>query len=123
MRLIRREAGRRVAFLIAAKSMDRPFIGFGAELVGAVPVGRALDSTKSVPGKIYLPDPDNDPLLVRGVGTNFETPDFQVGGLLVLPNVNHAAANAEILQILGAEEIRLKKPFKGDIALGQITGR
>lgn len=103
--------------------MRRRAIGFLAGLVGPVPVGRALDSTKSMPGTIYLPDPDNEPLLVRGVGTNFEAKDFQVGGLLVLPNVNHAAANAEIAEIVGPEEIRLKKPFKGSTAIGQVTGR
>jgi glycerol-3-phosphate O-acyltransferase/dihydroxyacetone phosphate acyltransferase len=123
MRLIRREAGRRVAFLIAAKSMDRPFIGLGAELVGAVPVGRALDQTKSVPGRIYLPDPDNDPLLVRGYETDFEAAQYQIGGLLVLPAVNHTAANAEILEIIGPEEIRIKKPFSGKTAVDQLTGR
>jgi len=123
MRVVRMESHRRISFLIAEKSMRRKVIGFFASLVGPVPVGRALDSTKSVPGKIYLPDPDKDPLLVRGVGTNFEAPGFQIGGLLVLPNVNHAAANAEILDILGPEEIRLKKPFKGSAALGQVTGR
>lgn len=102
--------------------MRRKVIGFFARLVGAVPVGRALDSTKNVPGRIYLPDPDNDPLLLRGVGTNFEGKDFQVGGLVVLPNVNHSGANAEILEIKGPEELRLKKPFKGTTALGQLTG-
>lgn len=123
MRVVRSESHRRISFLIAEKSMRRKAIGFFARLVGPVPVGRALDSTKSVPGKIYLPDPDNDPLLVRGVDTNFEAPDFQIGGLLVLPSVNNAATNSEILEILGPEEIRLKKPFKGDIAIGQLTGR
>lgn len=103
--------------------MRRKFIGFFARLVGPVPVGRALDSTKSVPGRIYLPDPDKDPLLIRGVGTNFEKGDFQIGGLLVLPSVNNTAANSEILEILGPEEIRLKKPFKGDVATNQLTGR
>jgi glycerol-3-phosphate O-acyltransferase/dihydroxyacetone phosphate acyltransferase len=122
MRVVRMEAHRRIAFLIAEKSMRRKFIGAGASLVGAVPVGRALDSTKSMPGMIYLPDPDNDPLLVRGVGTNFEKKDFQVGGLLVLPSVKGTAANAEILEIKGPEEIRLKKPFKG-VAINQLTGR
>jgi glycerol-3-phosphate O-acyltransferase / dihydroxyacetone phosphate acyltransferase len=123
MRIIRREAHRRVAFLIAEKSMKRPLIGFGANLVGAVPVGRALDSTKPAKGKIYLPDPDNNPLLVRGYGTNFEIPDFQIGGLLVLPTVNHTAASAEILEIIGPEEIKLKKPFGGSTAINQLTGR
>lgn len=123
MRLIRREAHRRVAFLIAEKSMHRPIIGAGARMVGAVPVGRALDKTKSVPGRIYLPDPDNDPTLVRGHGTNFESREYQIGGLLVLPTVKNTAANAEILEILGPEEIRIKKPFSGSTAINQITGR
>lgn len=123
MRVVRNESHRRIAFLIAEKSMRRKVIGFFARLVGAVPVGRALDSTKKVPGRIYLPDPENDPLLLRGVGTNFEGKDFQIGGLVVLPNVNHSGANAEILEIKGPEELRLKKPFKGITALGQLTGR
>ncbi|TID15254.1 putative glycerol-3-phosphate o-acyltransferase protein [Venturia nashicola] len=123
MRVVRNESHRRIAFLIAEKSMRRKAIGFFARLVGAVPVGRALDSTKQVSGRIYLPDPDNDPLLLRGVGTNFEGKDFQVGGLIVLPNVNHSSANAEILEIKGPEELRLKKPFKGITALGQLTGK
>jgi glycerol-3-phosphate O-acyltransferase/dihydroxyacetone phosphate acyltransferase len=108
MRVIRAEAHRRVAFLIAAKSMDRKFIGTASSMVGAVPVGRALDSTKK---------------MVRGVGTNFEAKGFQVGGLLVLPKVKGVAANAEILEIVGPEEIRLKKPFKNSTAVNQMTGR
>lgn len=123
MRLIRREAHRRVAFLIAEKSMHRPIIGLGAKMVGAVPVGRALDKAKSAPGRIYLPDPDNDPTLVRGDGTNFEHAEFQIGGLLVLPTVKQSAANGEILEILGPEEIRIKKPFSGSTAINQLTGR
>lgn len=46
-----------------------------------------------------------------------------MGGLLVLPSVNNTAANAEILVIVSLEEIRLKKPFKGDVAINQLTGR
>lgn len=123
MRVVRNEAKRRIVFLIAEKSIHRPFIGAMARAIGAVPVGRALDSTKSMPGKIYLPDPDNDPLHVRGNGTNFKAPDFQVGGLLVLPTVNHAAANAEIAEIVSEDEIRLKKPFKGSVGVSQLTGK
>jgi glycerol-3-phosphate O-acyltransferase / dihydroxyacetone phosphate acyltransferase len=123
MRLIRKEAHRRVAFLIAESSMKRKIIGLGARMVGAVPVGRAMDNKTSVPGKIYLPDPDDDPLQVRGDGTDFETKDFQVGGRLVLPTVNKAAASAEILEIVGPEEIRLRKPFTGPVAINQLTGR
>ena len=122
MRVIKMEAGRRIAWLIAEKSMRRKFIGGMAKAAGAVSVGRALDSTKLGTGKIYLPDPTNDPLLIRGVGTQFEK-ECQIGGLLVLPSVNGTAANSEILEIHSNEEIRLKKEFKGDVAIGQLTGK
>ncbi|KAL1391341.1 hypothetical protein HDK64DRAFT_232273 [Phyllosticta capitalensis] len=123
MRVVRIEARRRICFLIAEKSMRRKFIGWFARNVGALPVGRAMDSTKPAEGKVYLPDPTNDPTLVRGFGTNFEKADFQIGGLIVLPSVNNTAANSEILEILGPEELRVKKPFKGAVALKQLTGR
>lgn len=123
MRVIRMESRRRIAFLIAEKSMRRPVIGALARAVGAVPVGRALDSTKPAQGRIYLPDPVNDPTLVRGIGTKFDAPDFQVGGLIVLPSVNNTAASSEITAIYGPEELRLKRPFKGTVAMMQLTGR
>jgi glycerol-3-phosphate O-acyltransferase / dihydroxyacetone phosphate acyltransferase len=123
MRVVRKEAERRIHFLIAEKSMKRRFIGWMAKQAGSLPVGRALDSTKPGKGRIYLPDPVNDPCLVRGVDTNFENIDFQVGGLLVLPSVNNLAASAEVQAINGPEEIRLKRPFKGGIPLRQMTGR
>jgi glycerol-3-phosphate O-acyltransferase/dihydroxyacetone phosphate acyltransferase len=103
--------------------MDRFLIGWFARKTGAVPVGRALDMVKPAPGTIYLPDPVSDPLLVRGIGTNFESDNIQVGGLLVLPAAGGTAANAEILEVLGPEELRIKKAFKGQHAMKQLTGR
>ncbi|KAH7083209.1 hypothetical protein BKA63DRAFT_530063 [Paraphoma chrysanthemicola] len=123
MRIVKKESGRRIQFLIADKSMKRKFIGAMAGLTGVVPVGRAMDMTKPAKGKIYLPDPINDPCLLRGVDTNFEDKAFQVGGSIVLPKVNDKAATAEILEIKGPEEIRLKRAFKGGVALQQLTGR
>ena len=102
--------------------MRRRFIGAAARAAGAVPVGRAMDSTKPATGRIYLPDPAGDPLLIRGVDTQFEK-EAQVGGLLVLPTVNGSAANTEILEIQGDEQIRLKKEFKDDVALRQLSGK
>ncbi|KAL8825027.1 MAG: hypothetical protein Q9170_007958 [Blastenia crenularia] len=122
MRIIKTEAGRRIAWLIAEKSMKRKFIGAAAGLLGPVTVGRALDDTKPGAGKIYLPHPKGDPLLVRGNGTNFEK-EAEIGGLLVLPTINGLAANAQIAEVHGPEEIVLKKEFRGDIALRQLTGR
>ena len=123
MRVVKKESDRRIQFLIADKSMKRKFIGAMAGLTGVVPVGRAMDATKPANGKIYLPDPINDPCLVRGIDTNFEGPLFMVGGSLVLPKVDNKAATAEILEINGPQEIRLKRGFKGGIAMQQLTGR
>ncbi|GAB7333592.1 hypothetical protein MBLNU13_g05162t1 [Cladosporium sp. NU13] len=122
MRTVRQDARRRIAFLIAEKSTRRKFVGFASSLVGAVPVGRALDLKKPAKGIIFLPDPENDPTLVRGEDTNFEDAQYMVGGLLVLPSFQNTAANAEIQEILGPNEIRLKKPFKGEVAEQQLAG-
>ncbi|KAF2867032.1 hypothetical protein BDV95DRAFT_503872 [Massariosphaeria phaeospora] len=123
MRVVRKESRRRIHILIAEKSMKRKFVGSMAGLTGAVPVGRAMDKTKPAAGKIYLPDPINDPCLIRGIDTNFEAADFQPGGTLVLPKVNDTSASAEVQEIKGPEELRLKRPFKGGIAMQQLTGR
>jgi len=124
MRVLRQDCKRRVCFLIAEKSMNRAFIGWGARTVGSVPVGRALDKRRLADGRIYLPDPVGAPDLVKGNGTDFlDAKLYQVGGLLVLPTVGNEAANAEIKEVLGKDEIRLKKPFKGDSALRQLTGQ
>lgn len=123
MRVLRQDCARRVSWLIAEKSTKRRFIGWGSRTVGAVPVGRALDSKKPAVGKIYLPDPEGDPTLIKGVNTKFDNGTFQVGGLLVLPSVAGEAANTEIKEVLGPDQIRLKKPFKGTTALRQLTGQ
>jgi glycerol-3-phosphate O-acyltransferase/dihydroxyacetone phosphate acyltransferase len=103
--------------------MNRWLIGWFAQKVGAVPVGRALDMVKAGSGTVYFPDPINDPLRVRGFDTKFDGDQVQIGGLLVLPSVNGTAANAEIAEVISAEELRLKKPFKGAAAMRQMTGR
>ena len=102
--------------------MRRRFVGFASSLVGSVSVGRALDLKKPAKGRLYLPDPEGDPTLVKGRGTDFTSDQFEPGGLLVLPTVNNEAANTEIKEILGPDEIRVKKPFKGDVAYEQLTG-
>ncbi|GAO13337.1 hypothetical protein UVI_02013480 [Ustilaginoidea virens] len=122
-RTLRQEAGRRVSLLIAQKSVHG-FIGWASRQVSSVPVGRAQDATKPAPGTIYLPDPVNDPTLVRGVGTNFGTGPGQTHGMVFLPPAKNAASvSNDVAKILGPEEIRLKRPFKGRLAMQQLTGR
>lgn len=124
MRVLRQDCKRRVCFLIAEKSMNRAFIGWGARTVGSVPVGRALDKRRSAQGRIYLPDPEGKPDIIKGIGTDFTDKKlFELGGLLILPTVSGEAANAEIKEVLSETEVRLKKPFKGSSALRQLTGQ
>ncbi|KAH6678849.1 acyltransferase [Plectosphaerella plurivora] len=123
LRTLRNEAGRRVSVLIAQKSVHG-FIGWGSRQVGAVPVGRPQDGAKPGAGLIYLPDPLNDPTLVRGVGTKFGEGQGEVGGMLFLPSTKgQTGSSMEIASIDGPEELRLKRPFKSKTPLLQLTGR
>ena len=120
---MRHEANRRVSLLIAQKSVHG-FIGWGSRQVGSVPVGRAQDSAKPATGRIYLPDPINDPTLIRGVGTKFGEGEGEVQGMLFLPpGKKTTGASVDIAQIIGPEEVRIKRPFKGRLAMQQLTGR
>lgn len=123
MRVIRSEAHRRISWLIAEKSFRRKFIGLLAKGIGTLPVARAMDNLKPGKGTIYLPDPVNEPTLLRGVGTNFEDPTFEVEGTIALPTINGTSHSTAIAEIRGPEELVLKKPFKHRDALFQLTGR
>jgi glycerol-3-phosphate O-acyltransferase/dihydroxyacetone phosphate acyltransferase len=121
-RTLKMEAKRRVSLLIAQKSVHG-FIGWASRQVGSVPVGRAQDSAKPGQGTIYLPDPTNDPTLIRGIGTDFEK-EVEVGGMLFLPSAKgQSGASVDVAKILGPNELRIKRPFKGKLAMTQLTAR
>ncbi|KAF7511841.1 hypothetical protein GJ744_003572 [Endocarpon pusillum] len=123
MRVLRRDANRRVSFLIAEKSMKRRFIGTASAAVGALPVARALDSVKAAKGRIYLANPEDDPTLIHGIGTDFKSGDVEVGGLIVLPKIRGQTPSTEIAEIISPTELRLKKPFKTPEALESLAGK
>ncbi|KAJ5665913.1 uncharacterized protein N7477_008361 [Penicillium maclennaniae] len=123
MRVIRSEAHRRISWLIAEKSFRRKFIGLLARGIGTLPVARAMDNLKPGTGTIYLPDPVNEPTLLRGIGTNFEGHGFEKEGTIALPTINGTSHSSAIAEIRGPEELILKKPFKHRDALFQLTGR
>jgi glycerol-3-phosphate O-acyltransferase/dihydroxyacetone phosphate acyltransferase len=113
MRILKHYAGRRISFLIAEKSMKEPIVGSMAACMGALPVVRAMDNVKPGQGTIYLPNAESDPTLVRGKGTDFTNALFMEGGAIILPKVgNESPEQQPIAEILGPEELRLKKPFK-----------
>ncbi|KAH8201427.1 hypothetical protein TruAng_004427 [Truncatella angustata] len=121
-RTLRNEAGRRVSLLIAQKSVHG-FVGWGSRQAGSVPVGRAQDSAKPAKGLIYMPDPINNPDIIRGVGTDFEK-EAAVGGMIFLPSVKgQSGSSVDIAEIISPEEIRTKRAFSGRVPMQQLTGR
>ncbi|KAI1436190.1 acyltransferase [Xylaria sp. CBS 124048] len=119
---LKKEANRRVGLLVAEKSI-KGFVGWASRMTGAVPVGRAQDSATPGKGVIYLPDPVNDPTLIRGVGTDFEK-QAEVGGMIFLPSVKGQSGSAiGIAKIIGPQELRVKSGFKAKQPLFQLTGR
>ncbi|KDQ20350.1 hypothetical protein BOTBODRAFT_153041 [Botryobasidium botryosum FD-172 SS1] len=109
-----RWAGRRVSFLIAAKSMTRRSISTPARLMGSIPVARATDGAKSGTGFVTV-SPD-DPCLVLGVDTRFKT-ELAPKKQILLPRSTGSAA-AEVVEVLSDTEVRVKKEFGGDTAKG-----
>lgn len=121
MRSVRMEAHRRIAFLVAEKSMRRRFIGFISRFAGSVPVSRVMDLTKAAPGKIRLPDTEK-PTEIEGIETKF-TEDCEIGGHLVLPSVGkQGAVSVEIVEIIDDTHVRIKSPFGGMAAAEQLSG-
>ncbi|KAE8334426.1 hypothetical protein BDV24DRAFT_145874 [Aspergillus arachidicola] len=123
MRVMRSEARRRISWLIAEKSFRRKFIGLLARSIGTVPVARAMDNMKPGQGTIYMPDPINQPTLIRGIDTDFEGPGFEKDGTIALPTINGTSHNAAIAEVRGPAELIIKKPFKAKDPLYQLTGR
>lgn len=71
-----------------------------------------------------MPDPINDPTLIRGTNTKFGQGEGEVQGMLFLPSAKGVSGESmNIDTIVHAEEIRLKRPFKTRLALQQLTGR
>lgn len=117
MRQVRLEAGRRISFLIAEKSMRRPLIGSLAGAVGGISVSRAQDLQTKGAGRIYLED-RMTPLKITGVGTQF-TSKLQPGASIVLPG--ETTGSSEVETIESDTSLTLKREFKGLKAWDLLT--
>ncbi|OLL22078.1 putative acyltransferase [Neolecta irregularis DAH-3] len=111
MRQVRLEAGRRVSFLIAEKSMKRMIIGALARAMQSIPVARAQDLAKPGTGKIRYASAGN-PLKITGQDTTF-TSQLQPQQIICLPGVGESA---EIASIESDTELTLVKGFVGSQA-------
>lgn len=105
---VKRESGRRISFLTAAKSMDRAFVGLASRLMQSIPVARAQDYAFAGKGTIKLSE--SDPSVLVGEGTNF-TKDFEKSRSQVLLPRNLGSSTAEVVEVISDTELRLKKEF------------
>ncbi|OBA22710.1 hypothetical protein METBIDRAFT_75905 [Metschnikowia bicuspidata var. bicuspidata NRRL YB-4993] len=115
---VRKEANRRISFLIAAKSYHHPVIGPLSSAQLSIPVARAQDMLAPGTGKISI-DFDADPLLVTGRGTRF-TLECMLRGLLALPK---SLGASEIETIVSDTELVLRREFKRSDAVVELLRR
>lgn len=121
MRILR-SLDRRISWLMAAKSFDRPLVGGLATAMGALPVQRAMDLAKEGEGRIYLPDPVNKPLQLRGIGTDFTASLSNGRCSLYLPTINGESHRLDVAEIQGPGSLSLKSPVVHPDAIFQLTG-
>ncbi|GAA6016576.1 hypothetical protein JCM10207_002847 [Rhodosporidiobolus poonsookiae] len=105
---IKRESGRRISFLAAAKSMERAFVGLASRLMQSIPVARAQDYAFAGTGTISL-HPD-DPLRILGKGTTF-VKDFSTPRSQILLPRNLGSVTSEVVEVISDTELKLKKEF------------
>ncbi|KAI0091747.1 glycerol-3-phosphate O-acyltransferase [Irpex rosettiformis] len=105
-----RETGRRISFLVAAKSMSRAFVGFCARLVKSIPVARAADYASPGQGLVSLSE--DDPCLVVGHDTRFLS-EFTPRMQILLPKSVGSTA-AEVTEVISDTQLRVKKEFGGE---------
>ena len=117
---VRRASGRRVAFLIAEKSIKRRFIGTAARIMQSIPVARAADSAKPGKGTISV-HPSGDSLLIQGHGTAFKSQVMPKGQIMLPKATGHATA--EVVEVISDTELRIKKEFKDQRAIDALNGK
>ncbi|KAH9946190.1 glycerol-3-phosphate O-acyltransferase [Epithele typhae] len=108
-REVHRETNRHVQSLIAAKSMERAFVGFAAGMMASIPVVRAADSAKPGAGMVSLSD--EDACLVIGHNTKFMS-EFTPKMQMMLPR-SLGSAVAEVTEIISDTQLRIRKEFSG----------
>lgn len=107
MNQVKREANRRVSFLIAAKSYRQNIIGHLSKCQLSIPVERPQDILKKGSGTISV-DFDTNPTIIHGKGTLF-TKECMKGGMIALPQ---SLGASEVLEINSDTELVVRKEFK-----------
>ncbi|EGV64199.1 Glycerol-3-phosphate/dihydroxyacetone phosphate acyltransferase [Yamadazyma tenuis] len=107
MNLVKKVSGRRVSFLIAAKSYRLKIIGMMSKCQLSIPVERPQDNLAPGKGKIFV-DFEKDACLITGRNTSF-TEYLTPKCLLALPK---SLGASEVLEIIDDTHVIIRKPFK-----------
>lgn len=107
MNQVKSTSGRRISFLIAAKSYRLKIIGMMSKCQLSIPVERPQDNLMSANGKIFV-DFKKDSCLVTGQSTFF-TQFLEPKCLIALPK---SLGASEVLEVIDDEHLRIRKPFK-----------
>ncbi|GAA6064453.1 hypothetical protein JCM10212_005202 [Sporobolomyces blumeae] len=105
---VKRESGRRISFLTAAKSMERAFVGLASRLMQSIPVARAQDSAYNGAGTIALSE--SDPTVVKGTNTTFRKDFSESRWQIMLPR-SLGSASVEVVEVISDTELKIKKEF------------
>lgn len=105
---VKRESGRRISFLTAAKSMERAFVGLASRLMQSIPVARAQDSAYNGVGTVTLSPEDST--IVIGTGTTFKKDFAQSRWQIMLPRALNSVS-VEVVEVISDTEMRIKKEF------------
>jgi glycerol-3-phosphate O-acyltransferase/dihydroxyacetone phosphate acyltransferase len=103
-----RSLNRRVSWLMAEKSFDKPIISLLATLIGAVLVSRVIDNMRTMAGTVFLLYPKENPRVLREISTKFNGLLFEVRGSIYLPTINGEFHKLDIIKIQGPYKILLK---------------
>ncbi|TPX58099.1 hypothetical protein PhCBS80983_g03341 [Powellomyces hirtus] len=96
---------RRVGFLAAKKSMDKPHIGIPGRIAGAIPVVRPQDLVQKGQGKLLF-NPEA-PSLFQGEKTSFKK---QLHPRAVI-KLTKDMGQYEVVEVVSDTEVRIKKPI------------
>lgn len=106
---------RQVCFVTAESSLKKKFVSLFGRCTGAIPVPRAQDNLKPVDPsvKIFCPDFENAPEVLKGRTDSGESPEFTkrfvANSLIGLP---YYLGNTQISEIVDDETLIVKSPFK-----------
>ncbi|GAA5921762.1 hypothetical protein JCM1841_001852 [Sporobolomyces salmonicolor] len=112
---VKRESGRRISFLAAAKSMDRAFVGLASRLMQSIPVARAQDYAFAGTGTITLSP--SDPTIIVGSSTSFLKDFSKPRSQIMLPR-SLGSVSVEVVEVLSDTELRIKKELPKKAAEG-----